>query len=46
MANKIQLDASNTRAGIKRRDILLSSGSVIAASALSEALVAAISKSG
>ena len=39
--DKIWLDASNTREGIKRRDILLSGASLLAASALSEAVVAA-----
>jgi hypothetical protein len=40
---KIRGDASNKRDGIKRRDVLLSSGSLLAASALSETLITATS---
>jgi len=41
--DKDQLNVPNTRDGMKRRDILLSGGSLLAASALSEALVTATS---
>jgi hypothetical protein len=41
--DKIQLEASNISEGIKRRDILLGGGSLLAGSALSEALITATS---
>jgi Protein of unknown function (DUF1254) len=40
---KIRGDGSNKREGIKRRDVLLSGGSLLAASALSEMLITAAS---